>query len=286
MGTIRGGKPRVGMNWRMVMKKIDFTRRRIAAVILTFALIFTCLPFMGNEAEAATPAPNYNGVFEVYSTYFNYFPFGGGNSYAIGLYGTSSTPLYMEYSADGVNWTRTGRMDGNYIQLFSQQGFCISGLQPDTVYHTRIWYGDAYGRQVSPARPTGAYKTGKATKPKIKKVTTKAVKVRRHKLRHPAGYYWYGSTLIYQKAWTERWYTYKVKTTVELKKKPGTAGIFINGKWVAGNKKKYKITETPAINYSAKHPRGRIKWNVYVYSGQDAGYGGYSPYWYKKKKLS
>lgn len=266
------------------MKK-NFTRR-VLTVLLSFALVFTCLPLMGSKAEAASlPAPDYDGRFEVYPTYFNYYPFTMVNNNYGWMLGRPAK-LYMEYSADGVNWTRTGYMQYNYIQLATSQGYCIGGLQPNTIYMTRIWYGDDKGNQISPVRSTGAVRTGMPFAPSVKKWTAKAVKVKYHRVRH-AGYYNYvGGSLFWHGPWTERFYTYKVKVTVQLKQKPGTTGIFINGVWCPGNKKKYTATFSPYPNYSAKHPRGRIKWNINVYSGWDPNYGGYSPMKSKKKKLS
>ena len=196
------------------------------------------------------------------------------------MWSNSDYDLYLEYSPDGgKNWARSGYMRFNLIQLASQQQYRISGLAPNHNYVTRIRYGEVIDGQLflGPVRWTGTYKTGAAKKPKIKSVTCKAVKVKRHKVKH-YGYY----TGVY--LYTEKFYTYKVKITVKLKKKPGTAGIWINGKFCKGNKKKYTATFTPYPNYSAKKPKGR-KWGVVIASYQNKAYGGYSPLYSKKKKL-
>lgn len=232
------------------------------------------------QSFVITDRPTYAGVFEVYSTYLIYAPYNIGWS-------NRAYDLYMEYSADGgKTWARTGYMRANWIQLATDQRYQINGLLPNHYYVTRIRYGEWDGNQLilGPAVGTGTYKTGPAKAPAVKSITCKAVKVKRHKVRHPAGYYWYGSVLVYQKAWTEKYYTYKVKVTVKLKKKPGTAGLWINGKFCKGNKKKYTATFTPQINYSAKKPKGR-KWGVVIASYQNKSYGGYSPLIQKKKKL-
>ncbi len=220
-----------------------------------------------------TATPNYTGAFEVYSNYLIYAPYSN-------MWSNSDYDLYLEYSPDGgKNWARSGYMRFNLIQLASQQQYRISGLAPNHNYVTRIRYGKVIDGQLflGPVRWTGTYKTGAAKKPKIKSVTCKAVKVKRHKVKH-YGYY----TGVY--LYTEKFYTYKVKITVKLKKKPGTAGIWINGKFCKGNKKKYTATFTPYPNYSAKKPKGR-KWGVVIASYQNKAYGGYSPLYSKKKKL-
>ena len=219
-----------------------------------------------------TATPNYSGVFEVYSNYLVYAPYSS-------LWSNSAYDLYLEYSPDGKNWARSGYMRCNAIQLASQQQYQISGLIPNHYYATRIRYGKVINGQLflGPVRGTGTYKTGPAKAPKIKSITCKAVKVKRHKVKH-YGYY----TGVY--LYTEKFYTYKVKITVKLKKKPGTAGLWINGKFCKGNKKKYTATFTPYPNYSAKKPKGR-KWGVVIASYQNKSYGGYSPLIQKKKKL-
>ena len=220
-----------------------------------------------------TARPNYKGAFEWYSNYFVYAPYN--MSYANRAY-----DLYMEYSADGgKTWKRSGYMRCNAITLAIDQQYKISGLLPNHNYVTRIRYGKYVNGKLllGPVLGTGTYKTGAAKAPKIKSIKCKAVKVKRHKVKH-YGYY----TGVY--LYTEKFYTYKVKVTVKLKKKPGTAGIWINGKFCKGNKKKYTATFTPYPNYSAKKPKGR-KWGVVIASYQNKSYGGYSPLIQKKKKL-
>jgi len=236
--------------------------------------------------------PNYNGRFEVYQNYFNYYPFNFGSN----LSGT----LYMEYSSDGGRtWARSGYMKANSIQLYIQQGYKIGGLRANTSYQTRIRYGEnvVYSTRAGgdgktyffggPILGTTTIKTGKSTKPAIKKVTAKAVNVKRRKSVRPGYYYWTGYHYIWMKPVKMRYYTYNVKVTVRLKKKPGTAGIWVNGRWLPGNKKKYttKFKIPYPYNMSAKRPRGRVKYTVSVQTGQNKAYGGYSPTWKKRMKL-
>ena len=243
------------------------------------------------------PVPEYNGVFDVYSTYFDYYPYDmtGGNA---------SMDLYMEYSADGgASWSRTGYMRRNLIKLFIQQAYTISGLRANTTYLTRICYGtyvtysaNEFGDGNSyffagPARNTTTIKTGSDKKPAIKSVSLKAVKIKYHKLRWPGYYNVVGGSVFWHSSYIERFWTCKIKVTVKLKKKPGTKGLWISllgqRKWLNGNKKKYTATFVPTYNYFAKHPkRGKYKFTVSVYSGQDKNWGGYSPVNNKKKRLS
>lgn len=265
---------------------------RILSLALAVTLAFGIIPFMNTEAYAEGyqyPAPNYNGSFEAYSTYFNYAPFtlGGGNNpnWLTSFY---SPRLYMEYSADGgKTWNKSGYMQYNSITSISSQRYRIGGLKPNTWYKTRIYYGDAYGNRISPYRDTTTFKSGMSSKPAIKKVTAKAVNVKFHKTTRPGYYYWTGYSYIWMKPVKMRYYTYNVKVTVRLKKKPGTAGIWVNGRWLPGNKKKYttKFKIAYPYNMSVKKPRGRVKYTVSVQTGQSKAYGGYSPTWKKRMKL-
>lgn len=239
--------------------------------------------FLGDMTLPAA-TPTYNGVFEVYSTYFNYYPYNAvfENTGGMTIYG-SNKKLFMEYSSDnGAHWTRTGYMTANFIKLATQQGFEISGLKPNTVYRTRIGYvGD--GTYLN----TTTIRTGMASAPAVKSVTAKAVNVRYRKVRH-YGYY----TGVY--LYTEKFYTCKVKVTVKLRKKPGTAGIFLscangtwsNTVWLPGNKRSYTKTFSPYPNYYARNPRRHAKVSVGVRSGQNRVWYGASPLWSRVKRLS
>ena len=271
------------------MKKKHNTRRRIVSALLSFALVLACLPFTAAEADAETtlPQPNYDGVFEVHSTYFNYAPFGIGslnNPWAWTRF--YSPKVYMEYSADGVHWKRTGYMQCESVSGPLAARYRIGGLKPNTVYRTRIYYGEN-GVPLSPYRTTPTIRTGMKKKPAIKKVTCKAVNVRYHKTYRSGYYYWTGYHYVWIRGGIMKYYTYNVKVTVKLKKKPGTKGIYVNGRWLRGNKKKYTTTFKIAspYNISVKHPRGRIKYTVNVQSGQSKNWGGYSPAWKKTMRL-
>ena len=237
-----------------------------------------------------TAKPNYSGKFYyVYSKYFEFYPFDFGKNQA-------GEKLYMEYKIKGAKkWKRSGYMQANAIKLYAEQGYTIKKLKPNKTYKIRLRYGRyvTYSKDIGgdgksyffggPARNIKTIKTGNAKKPPIKSVKVKAVKVKKHKVKHPAYWYYIGGAAFYHKAWTEKYYTYKVKVTVKLKKKPGAAGLWINGKFVKGNKKKYTVT-LPGSSYSAKKPKGKkFKVNVSSYKGKS--YGGLSPLYKKTKKI-
>lgn len=218
--------------------------------------------------------PSSAGKFEFYSTYFNYAvtePMSGGWA------------IRMQYSPNGVNWYDTGYMDKYYPFVYA-----ISGLAPNTTYYTRIyWYytkkiGGHYfnGAETGSFLNTGAFRTGVGSLPKVKSVKVKATKVKKRRAGVYGWYtgYYFGSV---------RYYTYKIKITVEFKtkkkKKPGLPGLYINGVWRPGNKRKYTLTLGPYANYSK--PRGK-RFNVYYYTAHaPGGYGGYSPMYSKSKKV-
>ena len=272
------------------MKMKHNARRRLSAVLLSLALVFTCLPFMTEKANAETtlPQPDYDGVFSVYDTWFNYYPFGTyGRNNPYFFTSFYSPKVYMEYSADGVNWSRTGYMQCESVSGPLAARYRIGGLRPGTVYKTRIYYGDKYGNPVSPYRTTTTIKTGKKKKPAVKSVSSKAVNVRFHRTYRSGYYYWTGYHYVWIKGGIMEYYTYNVKVTVRLKKKPGTKGIYVNDRWLKGNKKKYTTTFRIAspYNISVKRPRGNIKYTVQVQSGQSGSWGGYSPAWKKTMRL-
>ncbi len=243
-----------------------------------------------NAASDITAAPNATGRYEVYSNYFLYYPFDGMNNVGWKT-AYSFYDLYLEYSTDGANWTCVGPMKYSLVTTASNQVYSINGLQPNTSYFTRIFYGDTdiYGKTTyGPVVSSKTIKTGMATPPKVKSIKVKAVNVKRRKVKH----YLYG---VYM--YTEKFYTCKLKIIVELKKKPGTPGIAVKlvGNWMGapnvtfvlgGNKKKYSKTFNPYPNYFFKNPRKRGKCQISVCSCQSNDWGGLSPVVTKVKRLS
>ncbi|MBQ9059703.1 MAG: hypothetical protein IJ128_00995 [Firmicutes bacterium] len=230
--------------------------------------------------------PTYTGVFNVYSKSLSIYPYNMAGANA-------AYKLYLEYSSNGgKSWQRSGYMQRNSITLYIDQGFSISGLKANKKYLTRLRYGTtasktdgSTGLLLGPPLNTGTKKTGKAKKPAIKSVKVKAIKVKYHKNKVPGHYEWVGNSLIWIGPYTEKYYTCKYKVTIKLKKKPGTKGIYVNGKYLKGNKKKYTVKFTPYPNYFVKKPPKGQKFKVTIKSYQAKSYGGFSPAYSKKKKV-
>ncbi len=229
--------------------------------------------------------PSSGGSIEVYSTYYNFMPYD---------FIPDGYRLYMDYAPAGGGWSTPSYMS------FYFQTYTFSGLAPNTVFTTREYFGitrtvrylNNQGQVVSgPVFFSGAdtgrvlyngtFQTGAASLPKIKSVKVKAYKVKKRRAGVYGWYtgYYFGSV---------KYYTYKIKVTVQFKtkkkkKKPGLNGLYINGVWKPGNKKKYTLKLGPYANYSK--PKGK-KFNVYLYSAHaPGGYGGYSPMYSKTKKV-
>ena len=210
--------------------------------------------------EISLPAtPLTTRLLEVYSTYF----------FFNGLYAGSMATLngmYLSCSPDGgKTWSSPVK-----VNYWEQKTF--TGLTADKDYLVRI--------QTPSGAVVGTYKihTGKPTTP-VKSVSAKAVNVRKHRVRNRTPYLGLPLSGYHYE------YTYKIKITVNMKKKPGTPGIFVNGIWMKGNKKKY--TKTLSGTYRSLTNPHRLKFTVTVYSAVDASnsYGGYSPLWQKTKRL-
>lgn len=224
----------------------------------------------------------YRGIFErpynsasSYDVYSKYFNFNNGVNYRVGL------DLYMEYKVKGAkNWTMSGKMNTPVAN------YKFTKLKANKKYQTRLFFGKwiEYNGKSYLFRSTDTgngsgivnIKTGKAKKPRIKLVKVKAIKVKKRTgIRY--GYY---TGLPLGKY---RYYSYKIKVTVKLKKKPGSKGIVINGKKFKGNKKKYTFTMGPYTNFTK--PKGK-KFTVYAYTYENAKtYGGYSPMFKKTVRV-
>lgn len=205
-----------------------------------------------------------------------------------------SSELYMDIKKKGTKTWKT------YGPLSSESQ--IKSLKPNKTYQARTYYrktvslqwkdtdGKIYTKSfLVSGRDAGRYKTvtiktGKKKLP-IKSVSVKAVNVKKHVHLIPGTYVPYRGK--------ETWYTYRLKVTVKMKKKPGVKGIYINGKKVKGNKKTYtvkfgkvnsiftgKLVVKPFRKYFkhtiAKIPRGS-KYTVMLYSYSNKTYKAYSP---------
>ena len=211
-----------------------------------------------------------------YSTGKNYISlFYGGDSY----YYDSDCKIYMQYKKKGGKWS--GLVGPAPIS--STTGIKRTGLKAGKTYSTRLYYGkeDDYGgstylitdKDTSKPSATKKVKTGKAKPPKVKSVKitkAKTIKQRRYTI------YYIGGTPVYSPYYA--YYT-TFKVTVRLKKKPGTAGIYIGTKRLKGNKKKYSTTFTQS---------GKLKGKVLkvaIYSYQSKTYGGFSPVKRRKARV-
>ena len=235
-----------------------------------------------------TPVNNASQV-ETYAKYLFYAP---NRTYYRNDYDSG---LYVDIKKVGAkSWTSYGPITS------TRQ---IKGLKPSTKYQIRAYYGKIVtfggksyfinGRENNKFK-TVTVKTGKKKLP-IKKVTVKAVNVKKHVHKRYGPY-----TGLY--LGKETWYTYRLKVTVKMKKKPGVKDIYINGKKVKGNKKTYsvKFAKTNTI-FNGKHvvkrykkwwkqddtyklPR-KSKYKVLIYSYSNKTYKAYSPIQKRTKRI-
>ena len=212
------------------------------------------------EPNAISAAPSNNiTMYEVYSTYLFF-------STGMNFYG--DTRICMAIRPAGGSWSYYGGM--MYLQQYT-----INGLIPNTWYEAKLYYRHIWSGQTGPYSGSVFFKTGPNALPKVKSVKVQAVKVKKKRT-------WYYGPYTGLPLYKYSYYSYKIKTTVKFKKKPGTPYLYVNGKRFKGNKKTY--TYTTGNLSSLKKPRGQ-KYTVYVYTGLDATYGGYSLLYQKNFKV-
>lgn len=240
--------------------------------------------------------PSYKGAYTVYSKSLAIYPYKT-------LFTNNGGRLYLEYKAKGAKkWKRYGYMTCGAVQLAPEQSWLVKGLKPNKTYYTRLRYGLNVTYELhnggdgktyffgGPVLKSKTLKTGKKNKPAVKSAKVKVYGVKYHKIRHPGHYEWVGNVLVWRSAWTEKFYTYKIRVTVKLKKKTGAKGLWIStrfgSKYVKGNKKTYVAKFTPYPNYRVKRPpKGFGKATVKVRSYENRNWGGYSPIAKKKVKV-
>lgn len=213
------------------------------------------------NAISAVPSNNLSN-YEVYSTYIRYTV--GTDYYLV------SNELCMAIRPAGGQWTYWRGM--TYLQTYT-----FDGLAQNTVYEAKLYYRSKYRAVYGPDSPSVFFKTGPNALPKVKSVKVQAVKYKRHKEHLVSPYDGY----VYRTRFNI-YYTFKYKITVTMKKKPGTPYLYVNGKRFKGNKKKYTFTTGKQLTYYK--PKGK-KFTVYVYTGLDPTYGGYSLLYSKKVKV-
>ena len=178
---------------------------------------------------------NAPGLYDVYHKKFYYNNVNGRYAY------DSSCSVQMQHRIRGKKkygkWISDGYMTNTINYVFP-------GLKPARKFQTRLYYCKKFtykGQEYTFTSGRSAVRTMKAgtKKMKVKSITVKAYNVKRHprKLiyRHWTSYWtyvWRAKTIGY-------YYTYKLRATVRLKKKPGAKGIMINAYRLKGNKKVY-----------------------------------------------
>ena len=179
----------------------------------------------------------------------------------------------------GMRYRAKGSKTWKYYagMTYVLQKHTIKGLKPNKVYEVQLFYYAGSNEITAISLPSKSVyiKTGMKSKPAIKSVSVKAVNVRSH-WQHVTSYYGY---IYYGKV---KYYTWKIKTTVTFKKVPKARYIWINGKKLKANKKKYVVTSATQSAY--KKPYGK-SWKVAAYTYSSKNYGGYSPMFQKSYKI-
>lgn len=206
-----------------------------------------------------------------YTTGKNYLTHGSNVIYDQGY----DAAFYLEYRKGKGKWSKPyGPFDDTKK---------VTGLKPNTKYTTRGYYGKQFtyggksyffsGKDTNHISKTVTLKTAMAKKPPVKSIKTSKVQ---YKSYTSSWTLWIGG-IPYTRYYTT-WYTY-FRATVNMKKKPGTAGIYIGGVRKGGNKKKY------SGNYYISGQKKVKKVKFVIQSYQSKIYGGISPAYKKSVKL-
>ncbi|MBQ3281379.1 MAG: hypothetical protein IJH41_03120 [Eubacterium sp.] len=197
--------------------------------------------------------------------------------------------VFFDWKKKGGKWSK---LVGPVSTSSSEYTRESKKLKASTNYVVRTYFGKIvkYGGQnilISGAE-TNKYSSSKTVKTAGKKLSIKSAKISgvSQKKRKVTGWYWgytrdpyYGTwnySLIYG---TRTIVTTKFKITVTLKKKPGTAGIYIGTHRIKGNKKKYSTD----FNLEGKYKGKKVKFSFNSY--QSSKYTSNSPYTRKKIKI-
>ena len=215
--------------------------------------------------------------YDVYSKRFTY------SNYNYYSHDTSCNS-YLALRVKGKKKYGKWKTKKNTTQI---KDYNVKGIKPGKKFQTRLFYTKKVnykGVDYTFKSKYSKIRTMKAgqKKLKVKSVTVKAYKIKRHTNRQY--YRYWTSYYTYRYAYFDtHYYTYKLKVTVKLKKKPGAKGICLNSYWLKGNKKVYKkkIGQTFA---SYKKPT-KQKFRVLLFSYQSKKYGGYSNYKKYKKRI-
>jgi len=166
--------------------------------------------------------------------------------------------------------------------MYSYNNYTVKGLKPNKKTQVALIYASLYTDAVGSPSKVVTFKTGVNKKPGIKSVKVQAINVVRHKQHHVSPYTGYVYRTIY-----DIWYTYKIKTTVTLKKPLKKGFLMINGKTYKAKgkykgKKTFTLTTAKKIAYSS--PRGS-KYKVSIAKFQNRIWKGYTKLFQKNYKL-
>lgn len=185
----------------------------------------------------------------------------------------SSCKVYLDYKKKGGKWKN------NYGPVDNYSSGTKKKLKPNTWYYVRGHYGKKVkyngktyffsGKTVGYKSGSAKIKTGKKKKPAVKSIKITKAKQFSQSYTYTTTIYigGYGYSTVH---YVTQWYT-SFKVTVKLKKKPGTAGIYIGNVRKKGNKKTY------THNFTVYGKQKGKKLKVEVRSYQNAVYKGYSP---------
>lgn len=221
-------------------------------------------------ALSVTPS-NAKSKYEVYSTYLFYST--GLDSNLINY------NLYMEICRVGKDWSTARTVYfSSYLSTYT-----IKSLKASKKYKVRLYYATTryyYGQSITlrgPYSKTITFKTGTKKKPAVKSVSVRTVSYKKHWQRV---YGYYTGLYLGKRAY----WTYKIRTSVTLKKKPAGKYVIVNGKRFKAKKGKRTYTYTTK-KYSSYYNPKKSKWKVTVYSARNKTWKGYSKYYQKRFKI-
>lgn len=228
----------------------------------------TVLSAQYSSFTTATTAPSFKPTnalssYEVYSTYL-FFTIGLDNNLI-------NYNLYMDICPVGKKWSKGKTWEfGTYVKTYT-----VKGLKPNTTYKARLYYGVTKSVK-GPYSKTVKFTTGPKSKPAVQSVKVQAISLSKHYQRI-YGYY----TGVYMGK--RAYYTYKLRTTVTLKKVPKLKYITVNGKKFKANKKTYTVTTKKLVRYDTS-PRG-TKYTATAATYRNKKWKGYSLLYSKSCKI-
>ena len=230
----------------------------------------------------ATGVPTY--IYKAPTNYLSYY-WTGNKKFKFSYDGSTykNCKVVLEYKKVGGAWKKTKALTPG--KVFTKTKLAIGKTYKVRTYfvYSGTYKGKKYtftGKNMGKVSKTQSIKTA-AAKPKIKSIKITGAKITSSTYRQPIYYYnpWGGITIDFVNGPLVTEYNTTATVTVKLKKKPGAAGIYINGKLVKGNKKVYKAK----VTFDGKKKGKKV--TIKVYSYQSTKYKGYSPKASKKVKI-